>query len=88
MKILKATFPKRCTGCELCVFEVQRQLKKVGLEGSLIRIFKEKNENANTVEFYIEIDPRTNQIDIESIKDICPNKVFEIVEGEIHEFDS
>jgi NAD-dependent dihydropyrimidine dehydrogenase PreA subunit len=88
MKILKATFPKRCTGCELCVFEVQQQLKKVGLEGSLIRIFKKKNEDIDSFDFYIEIDPRTNQIDIESIKEICPSKVFEVVEGETHEFNS
>jgi hypothetical protein len=88
MKILKATFPKRCTGCELCVFEVQRQLKKVGLEESLIRVFKKSTDAHDDIEFLIEIDPRINQLDIESIKKTCPTQVFEIVEGDIHEFNS
>jgi NAD-dependent dihydropyrimidine dehydrogenase PreA subunit len=87
MKILKATFPKRCIGCELCVFAVQRQLKKIGLEDSLIRIFKKKNERMNGFDFFIEIDSRVNQLDINKIRDICPSKVFEIVEGESHEFN-
>jgi ferredoxin len=87
MSILKATFPKRCTGCELCVFEVQRQLNKVGLEGSLIRIFKQKNDKINGFDFCIEIDPRTSQLDIECIKEICHSKVFELIEGEQHEFN-
>ena len=69
------------------MFEAQRQLKKVGLEDSLIRIFKKKNDKVNGFDFFIEIDPRINQLDVNKIKDICPSKVFEIVEGESHEFN-
>lgn len=86
MKKIKATFPKRCTGCELCMLEVQRQLTKVGLEESLIRIFRRPKENG-TLEFLIEIDPRVNSLDIEKIKEICPTKVFEIIEGESDEYN-
>lgn len=39
-KILKISFPEKCIGCELCVIEVQRQMGKLGLEGSLIRVFR------------------------------------------------
>jgi len=40
-KILKAVLPEKCLGCEMCVYEAQRQMNKLGLEGSFIRIFKE-----------------------------------------------
>ncbi len=86
MKRIKATFPKRCTGCELCMLEVQRQLKKVGLEESLIRIFRRPKENGS-LDFLIEIDPRVNSLDIEKIKEICPTKVFEITDGESDEYN-
>lgn len=76
-KILKAKYPKKCVGCEMCVMESQRQLKKVGLEGSLIRIFRNKAKE-DFIEFSIELDPRINQLDIKAIKDICPNGVYEI----------
>lgn len=39
-KVLKISFPEKCIGCELCVLEAQRQLGKLGLEGSLIRVFR------------------------------------------------
>lgn len=70
----------KCVGCELCVLEAQRQLKKVGLEGSLIRVFKEKEENSEYLKNDLEIDPRINLLDIEKIKNICPKGVFEIIE--------
>lgn len=78
-KILKAAYPERCTGCEMCVIEAQHQLKKLGLEGALIRIFRKKDKNnKENVVFSIDIDPRVNNLDIERIKNICPQGVFSI----------
>ena len=79
-KTLKAAQSDKCNGCELCLLEAQRQLKKVGLEESLIRIFRNKKEENHTLELSIEIDPRINMLHIEKIKEICPKSVFEIVE--------
>ena len=62
----------------MCVFEAQRQLKKVGMEESLIRVFRKKSEGKN-VEFELEIDPRINILDVEKISSICPRSVFEIL---------
>ncbi len=81
-KNLRVSFPKKCVGCELCVLQIQRQMKKVGLEGSLIRILKKKKENSDFLEYSIDIDPRVNEFDIQKIKDICPTEVFEILEEE------
>jgi len=81
-KNLKVSFPQKCIGCELCVFEAQRQLEKVGLEGSLIRIFRNKKAGKEFLVYSIDIDPRLNKLDIECIKTICPTEVFEIVEEE------
>ena len=64
----------------MCVFEAQRQLKKVGLEDSLIRVFRGKDEDTNNVTFDIEIDPRSNVLDTEKIASICPRDVLEVVE--------
>ena len=50
-KILKATYMENCIGCELCVLETQRQLKKVGLEGAPIRIFRKRKEKSEYLEF-------------------------------------
>jgi len=75
-KTLEVKFPNRCVGCELCVFEVQRQLDKVGLEGSFIRIFRAKNPKTKNIEFSIETDPHIGDLDVEKIKGICPNGVF------------
>jgi len=79
-KILKTTGNDRCTGCEMCVFEAQRQLKKVGLEDSLIRVFRGKDADTNAIKFDIEIDPRSNVLDIEKIASICPREVLGVVE--------
>ncbi|MBI2414295.1 hypothetical protein HYV31_00415 [candidate division WWE3 bacterium] len=76
-KILKATFKKNCIGCELCVFEVQRQLGKIGLEGSPIRVFREKGEKEKIV-YTIGIDPSVNKLDVEKIEGVCPTMVFTI----------
>lgn len=80
-KILKATFPKNCIGCELCVFEVQRQLKKVGLEDSPVRIFRNR-KGKNKVEYSIDIDPSAQDLDIEKVEKSCPTLVFTIEEEE------
>jgi NAD-dependent dihydropyrimidine dehydrogenase PreA subunit len=81
-KTLRIKFQRNCIGCELCVLEAQRQLKKVGLEGALIRVMKSKPDSQKKMEFYIELDPRINSIDIEKIEQICPTNVFEISEEE------
>lgn len=79
-KILKPTQKDKCTGCELCVFEVQRQLKKVGLEGSLIRVFRKKSPENEKVSFDLELDPRINILDVEKIASICPKNVMEVLD--------
>jgi hypothetical protein len=78
-KVLKATFKKNCIGCEMCVMEVQRQLGKVGLEGSPIRIFRSQNEKGG-LSFSVDIDPRVNELDIEKIAGVCPTLVYTIEE--------
>jgi len=80
-KILKVKFPDQCNGCELCVLEIQRQMEKVGLEGSLIRIFAD-HDNNNETNFTIELDPRITRLDIEKVMEICPRNVYEITEDE------
>ena len=77
-KTLKAVKPEKCNGCELCVLESQRQLEKVGLEESLIRVFTGKIEGEEYPVFCIDIDPRINSIGVEKIRDICPRLVLEI----------
>jgi hypothetical protein len=79
-KILKATQPDKCNGCELCSLEAQRQLKKVGLEESLIRIFRKKGEDPQTIDNSVEIDPRINMLNVDKILEICPKGVFEVIE--------
>lgn len=81
-KILKIARPEKCNGCELCVLASQRQLEKVGLEESLIRIFTGKAEGEEYPQFCPEADPRINSIEIVKIKDICPKLVLEIEEAE------
>lgn len=78
-KVLKAEYPDRCIGCEMCVFETQHQLKKIGLEGALIRIFRNRKKDRNI--FSVDIDPRINTTATEKIKDSCPQGVF-VIEDE------
>lgn len=66
----------------MCVFEAQRQLKKVGLEGSLIRVFRKTSEDKEKIVFDIELDPRINILNIEKIASICPKNVMEVIEKE------
>lgn len=84
--MLKVKFQSNCIGCDLCIFEAQRQFKKVGLEGSLIRVLKRKPQDAKKIEFQIELDPRINKLDVEKIAKICPKAVFEITEEETDGF--
>jgi ferredoxin len=81
-KNLKVTFPEKCIGCELCTLEVQRQLQRVGLEGSLIRIFKEKQNNQQILTFTVELDPLVHKLDLIRIREICPTGVFTVEEKE------
>ena len=84
-KILRVSFPEKCIGCELCVMEAQRQLSKAGFEGSLIRIFRSKEDSpASTVElsYTIEMDPNVNDLDVEKIANSCPTLVFKVEEGD------
>lgn len=85
-KVLKASFEKNCIGCELCVFEVQRQLGKVGLEGSPIRIFCNRTK-PNKLSYSVTVDPSVNKLDIEKVDGVCPALVFtlEKEEDEQHE---
>ena len=79
-KNIKPVQQDMCNGCEMCVFEAQRQLKRVGLEESLIRVFRKKAEDSNKITFSLEIDPRINVLNLEKIASICPKDVFEIRE--------
>ena len=82
-KTLKVKFQNKCIGCELCVFEAQRQLAKIGLDGSLIRILRNPQGNS----FFIELDPKISKLAIEKICAICPTQVFDLVEEDSHEFN-
>jgi ferredoxin len=82
-KHLKVQNPQKCIGCELCVFEAQRQLRKVGLNDSLLRILRR-----SATEFGIVADPKIEALDIEKICKICPRQVFELSEESQNELDS
>ncbi len=74
-KVLKALFPERCIGCELCVMAAQRQFKKAGLDGSFIRILRQESG------YSVDIDPQAGDLDVEKIKKICPTLVFSVEDG-------
>lgn len=80
MKKLKVLNIKKCTGCELCVMESQRQLKRATLQDSLIRVFKNKKENSEYLQYSVELDPQIDTLNVEKIREICPTRVLEIVE--------
>ena len=67
--------------------ETQRQLQKVGLEGALIRILRNKTGKVAGLEFHVETDPRVNKLDIKKVAAICPTGVFTITEEEPGEFN-
>jgi ferredoxin len=79
-KILKATFENRCNGCELCVLEAQRQLKRVGLTDAPIRILRDTSKSS--VYFHVDIESDVNNLNIKEIAKVCPTAVFEILEEE------
>ncbi len=81
-KFLKISLPENCIGCEICILETQRQLKKVGLEGALIRISRQKNEETGKLIYSIQLDPQVNDLDLHKIRDICPTKVYTVEESE------
>ena len=78
-KVLKIVSPEKCIGCELCVGEAQRQLKKLGPEGAYIHIFRQGTG------FKIVLDPQVNTLDVDAIKSICPREVYETFEVEDNE---
>lgn len=86
-KVLKITFPEKCIGCELCVYEAQRQLKKIGLDGSPVRIFRNKESNSifGNITFEIDIDNTITKLDVKKISNICPTEVYTIEEVEKEE---
>ena len=79
-KILKVSFPEKCVGCEMCALEAQRQLRKIGLDGALIRVFRNTNSKLGNMEYALEIDPRISSLNVDKIQKICPKGVFEIEE--------
>ena len=83
-KVLKVTFPEKCIGCDLCVLEAQKQLKKVGLDGAPLRVFRNKEERIllGDITFAIDMDPQVNDLKIEKIEKICPTGVFTVEETE------
>lgn len=83
-KVLKLTFPEKCIGCDLCVLEAQRQMKKIGLDGAPLRVFKNKEERIllGDITFSIDIDSKVNELDIKKIEKICPTGVFTVEEAD------
>jgi ferredoxin len=81
-KVLKVKFPEKCIGCDLCVLEAQKQLKKVGLDGAPLRVFKNKEELVllGDISFEIDLDPQVNELNIKRIEKICPTGVFTVEE--------
>ena len=84
-KKLVPQYSENCIGCELCVLECQRQLKKVGLEQSMIRILKNKKVGSEYPSYSVDIDPRVQDLDVKKIKDICPTEVFDLVDSSENE---
>ena len=80
-RYLRASFPKKCIGCDLCTLETQRQLKKVGLDGSPIRIFRKEKSDEKII-FSVDVDPSVNKLDVQKIHDICPALVFTLEDSE------
>lgn len=73
-KMLRALFPEKCVGCEMCLMRMQMMLGKQGLSESLVRIFRDGKK------FSVDLDPRINKLDIEEISKICPAGVFTVIE--------
>ncbi len=78
MSILKVIQENRCIGCELCIMECQRQLKRVGLSGSYVRILRDLREGDV---FKVSFDPRIVKLKVKKIAEVCPRQVFEETEN-------
>jgi Fe-S-cluster-containing hydrogenase component 2 len=76
-KILKIVHEDKCNGCEMCVMEAQCQLKKVGLEGSYIRIMRNIERGTK---FEVCFDPNVQELNIGRVVAACPREVFEETE--------
>lgn len=79
-KVLKIKLPQKCIGCELCVFEAQRQLERVGFDDSPIRVFRNTSKASlvDSTEYVIELDSKVNELNLRNLVDICPTGVFSI----------
>ncbi|MBU0649938.1 ferredoxin [Patescibacteria group bacterium] len=80
MSTLKIVKEDKCIGCEMCVMECQRQLKRVGLEGAYIRIMRDFKRGDK---FEISLDPKVAELKVQRIVAVCPRGVF--AEQESHE---
>ena len=76
-KTIKIIREDKCNGCEMCVMESQRQLKKVGLEGSYMRILRHIEKGTK---FEVCIDPKIQDLNIKKIVTLCPRGVLEETE--------
>lgn len=77
MSTLIVAHENKCIGCELCVMECQRQLKRVGLAGSYIRILRDIKEGN---QFKVSLDPKIAELKVKKVLEICPRGVFEETE--------
>lgn len=77
MSSLKVVHENKCIGCEMCVMECQRQLERVGLAGSYIRILRNLDEGDK---FEVSVDPKITQLKIKTVVSVCPRGVFEETE--------
>jgi len=76
-KTIKASYQSRCFGCEMCLMECQRQMKKAGLEGSYIRVLRDAK---NGLEFRVYVDPKIRELNIDRIIKVCVRQVLEEVD--------
>ena len=76
-KTVKVSNEGACIGCEMCVMECQRQLKKVGLEGAYVRILRNAEDGTR---FEVSVDPKISSLNAKKIVDVCPQGVFEETE--------
>ena len=76
MSTIKAKNEDLCIGCEMCVMECQRQLKRAGLAGSCIRILRDIKMGTK---FEVSLDPKILELRPKRIVEACPRGVFEEV---------
>lgn len=76
-KVLKATSPEKCIGCELCVYAAQRLCGKAGVEGAPIKIL------GSVKGFNIRLEPEVQNLDVKKISEICPRACFSVEEMDV-----